>query len=289
MSSVIESATNTSGFRETPAAICDLTPLNENSSRGVSVEPFPHVVHHQFIAPQYYLELCRSFPNCPPSTGPTGFSLFWGDPAYQRLLDEQPAWQALFNTFQSQQFIDWGTEQFAKVWHEAGCKVDLSRARYVSYCEDRIDKERSTLREIKHEPHELWVRMDIHQGQMGYDRGIHVDHARRLISMLIYMCDHTENQMVGGELFLHTGAGPQTDPPVCITPRHNLMVAFPCTAQSYHSVSEITSTLVPRNYIQVHISSSVDIWPREAIELNWRRKLASLKRRFRPSHQSTRH
>lgn len=139
------------------------------------------------------LQLCRSIPTCPPSTGPTGFSLYWGDEGYARLLDEQPAWQELFNTFHSQQFIEWGREQFAQVWGEAGCKIDLSSARYVPYREDRIDKERVSLRKIEYEPQELWVRMDIHQGQIGYDRGVHVDHARRLISMLIYLCDHTEN------------------------------------------------------------------------------------------------
>jgi len=281
MSLVLEPAINTNCFSKPSARMCDFTPLNVNNHNHLSVEPFPHVVHHQFIAPESYAELCGSFPTCPSSTGPTGFSLYWGDEGYTRLLEEQPAWRALFKTFHSQQFIDWGKEQFATVWDEAGCRINPSEARYVPYREDRIDKERATLRRIEHEPYELWVRMDIHQGRMGYDRGVHVDHARRLISMLIYMCDHTENQMVGGELFLHTSARPQTDRATRIRPRHNLMVAFPCTARSYHSVSEITSMAAPRNYIQVHISSSVDIWPREATPWNWRRKLGSLKRRFR--------
>jgi hypothetical protein len=197
------------------------------------------------------------------------------------LLNEQPNWRALFNTFHSQQFIDWGRQQFATVWDEAGCRIDLSEATYVPYREDRIDKERATLRIVDHQPHELWVRMDIHQGQMGYDRGIHVDHARRLVSMLIYMHDPTENQIVGGELFLHQDARPQLDRSTRITPQHNLMVAFPCTANSYHSVSRIKSMALPRNYVQVHISSSVDIWPREAMGWNWRGKLKGLKRRFK--------
>ena len=253
------------------AGICDLTDLKVNA------EPFPHVVHGQFIAPQYYSQLCRSFPTCPPSTGPTGFSLYWGDKEYQRLLDEHPAWRALFDTFHSQQFIDWARKQFAEVWQREGCQIDLSEARYVPYREDRIDKERAALRRIEHAPQELWVRMDIHQGRVGYSRRVHLDHARRLVSMLIYMCDHTENRMVGGELFLHTARQPQPDhlPPRRITPQHNLMVAFPCIQRSYHSVSEISSTAVPRNYIQVHISSSVDVWPRERASESWRHRLVS--------------
>jgi 2-oxoglutarate-Fe(II)-dependent oxygenase superfamily protein len=246
----------------------------------LQVEPFAHVIRDQFIAPEIYRQLCQSFPTCPPSTGPTGFSLYWGDKDYQQLLDAQPAWQALFNTFHSQQFIDWCRRQFATVWDEDGCLIDLSHARYVPYREDRIDKERATLRRIEHEPDELWIRMDIHQGQMGYDRPVHLDHARRLMSMLVYMCDHNENQMVGGELFLHDSKRQQANQAARITPRHNLMVAFPCTPRSYHSVSAITSMVRPRNYIQVHISSSVDVWPREAVP-RWRRTFPFLKRHLK--------
>ncbi len=239
--------------------MCDLTRLE------IVTKPFPHVIHNQFINPEYYEHLRQSFPVCPPSTGPTGFSLYWGDADYQKLLDEQPAWQSLFNTFHSQRFIDWGKEQFASHWQQAGCKIDLTNARYVPYREDRIDKERATLRRIEHDPHELWVRMDIHQGRVGYSRPVHLDHRRRLISLLLYLCDHGETQMEGGELFLHTAARtePNDNDLTRITPHHNLMVAFPCMAGSYHSVSPITSFIAPRNYIQVHISSSVDIWEAE--------------------------
>jgi hypothetical protein len=264
---------------ETTTSICDLSLFN------VKRQPFPYVDNNQFIKPEYYSQLCRSFPVCPPSSGPTGFSLFWGDEDYDRLLAEQPAWQALFNTFHSQSFINWGKQQFADIFERQGCKIDLSEARYVPYCEHRIDKERATLRKIIHEPNELWVRMDIHQGRVGYDRRIHLDHARRLISMLIYMCDHTENQMVGGELFLHSAMKPQDlEIPTRITPRHNLMIAFPCTNDSYHSVSRITSTAVPRNYVQVHISSSVDVWPRDVSPWRRGRMLSRLKQRFRYGH-----
>ena len=58
------------------------------------------------------------------------------------------------------------------------------------------------------------------------------------------------------------------------------MVAFPCTNGSHHSVSKITSAAVPRNYIQVHISSSVDVWPRREMTRGWRSALSSIKRRL---------
>jgi 2OG-Fe(II) oxygenase superfamily len=257
----------------TPERVCDLSLLD------VRAEPFPHVVSESFIEPEHYRQLCRTFPVCPPSTGPTGFSLYWGDEEYRRLLEEQPAWRSLFETFHSQAFVEWGMKQFAEIWQRDGCKINPAEARYVPYREDRVDKERATLRKVEHEPHQLWVRVDIHQGRVGYFRPVHLDHARRLVSMLIYFCDHAENRMDGGELFLH-GQHTRDRVPTRIAPRHNLMVAFPCTNGSQHSVSKITSAAAPRNYVQVHISSSVAVWPREAAPPLWRRALSSFKRRL---------
>jgi hypothetical protein len=256
--------------------ICELVPLD------IKAEPFPHVVQERFIEPEQYRQLRRTFPNCPPGTSPTGYSLYWGDEGYGRLLEEQPAWRALFETFHSQAFVEWGLRQFAEVWQREGCRIDLSGARYVPYREDRVDKERATLRKIEHEPHELWVRMDIHQGRVGYSRPVHLDHARRLVSMLIYFCDHAESRMAGGELLLHGAEGRREGGrvPTRVAPRHNLMVAFPCSNASHHSVPRITSASAPRDYIQVHISSSVDVWPRAEPPPRWRRALSSLTHRL---------
>lgn len=251
---------------------CDLSQLQVNNV------PFTHVTNDQFIKPELYQQLCDSFPTCPPKIGPTGFSLYWGDERYDRLVATNDAWSRLFNTFQSQSFIDWCYRQFADVWESENCGIDVSRARYVAYQEDRIDKERATLQKVVHEPDELWVRMDIHQGQIGYDRPIHLDHARRLLSMFVYLCDPSENEMAGGELLLHADKKGSTPSVASISPRHNLMVAFPSTIRSFHSVAKIKSQQAPRNYIQVHISSSVDIWPRPPVLL-LRHKLGALKRR----------
>jgi hypothetical protein len=275
---------STATFPSRETSICDL------SQRPINSDPFPHVVHEQFIRPEIYRRLCDSFPSCPPKAGPTGFSLYWGDPGYEQLLAAEPAWRQLFETFHSQAFVDWGAAQFASVWSADDCIIDPRNGRFVSYREDSIDKERATLRQVIHEPDELWVRMDIHQGRLKYDRPIHLDHGRRVLSLLIYMSDHTENEMTGGELLLHgnvqkssptTRAGERVDQSTVsrITPRHNLMVAFPCSARSYHSVTPITTQRAPRNHVQVHISSSVDIWPRPSIP-RWRQLAGSLKRRI---------
>jgi hypothetical protein len=253
--------------------VCDLELL------AVRPDPYPHVVCESFIEPEHYRELCGTFPLCPPGIGPTGFSLYWGEDGYERLLDEQPAWRALHDTFHSQTFIDWGARQFADVWKSEGCKIDPEVARYIPHREDRSDKERVSLRGIADGSKELWVRMDIHQGRVGYSLHGHVDHPRRLVSMLIYFCDHDENRMSGGELLLHDQSQERREP-MRIAPRHNLMVAFPCSNNTLHSVAKLTSATAPRNYVHVFISSSADIWPRDPAPRPWRRALASLKHRL---------
>jgi len=245
----------------------------------VRVEPYPHVVCESFLEPEHYRELCATFPACPPGIGPTGFSLYWGEDGYQRLLDEQPAWRALHDTFHSQAFIEWGARQFAEVWRREGCTIDPEAARYVPHREDRSDKERTSLGRVTGGSHELWVRMDIHQGHVGYSLREHVDHARRLVSMLIYLCDHDQNRMSGGELLLHD-LGPQRREPTRIAPRHNLMVAFPCSKDSLHSVAKLKSATAPRNYVHVFISSSADVWPRHPAPPLWRRALSSIEHRL---------
>jgi hypothetical protein len=52
--------------------VCDFSLLD------VVAEPFPHVTQERFIAPEVYRESRESFPHCPPNTGPTGYSLYWG-------------------------------------------------------------------------------------------------------------------------------------------------------------------------------------------------------------------
>jgi hypothetical protein len=225
-------------------------------------DPFPHVVKENFLAPELYDELRQSFPDCPPNSGPTGYSYFWGDPEYERLLASSPAWKALFEATQSQSMIDYCVRQFRGVCEANDCTVDLDKASYVSYCESRADKERRHLSKVEHEPHKLWVRTDILQGRTGYNRRSHLDHRRRLLALLIYFCNFEENEMEGGELVLHAEhmkRNPARD--VVIKPQHNRLVAFACSNNSYHSVPMITSQKAPRNFIQVGVSSSVDAWP----------------------------
>jgi hypothetical protein len=235
--------------------VLDLRPLR------LRQKPFEHVVTDGFIAPGVMAEMLQTFPQCPPRVGPTGYSSYWGDAEYDDLISTSPAWKSLFHAVHSQAFIDWFVAQFGDACHRRGCVVDLSRATYVPFRETRADKERRHLAVVQYAPHEVWVRMDIHQAHVGYTRVRHLDHRRRLMSMLVYLSDAKINAMRGGNLVLHqtrktwTGWGDAS-----VQPAINRMAAFPCHAWSWHSVPEIVSLRAPRNYLQITISSSVDAW-----------------------------
>lgn len=223
----------------------------------VSRDPFPHVLQDNYLEPDLYRALADSFPECPPATGPTGFTSYWGDPDYDALLAASPAWRALFDRFHSQAFVDHALAQFGETFASESVH-DLSRARYVPYLESRADKERAKIRDVRHAPDELWVRVDIMQGRTGFDRGVHLDHRRRAATLLIYFSDAEENEMEGGELVLHGPAG--ADAARVIAPRSNRSVFFPCCNASRHSVSPIRAQARPRDVVQVTLSSSVDLW-----------------------------
>ena len=95
------------------------------------------------------------------------------------------------------------------------------------------------------------------QGRTGYARAAHLDHRRRAATLLLYFSDADADGMEGGDLVLHEGDGGAA---TTIRPRDNRMVMFPCHNASLHSVSPIRRQERPRNFVQVTLSSSVDLW-----------------------------
>ncbi len=229
----------------------------------VRPQPFPHVVIEDYLPAPVYEEMERTFPTCPPRSGPTGFTSFWGDEDYDALIASNPTWKGAFDSFHSQELVDFCRRQFAQAFADEGCRVDLDAARYTPFRETREDKEKRHIAPNGLGPEAVWTRMDVLQGWKDYVRGPHLDHRRRLLTILIYFTDAESVGMEGGDLVLHaTDQGGPGAPIAAIKPRRNLMLAFPCSPRSYHSVSRILSDGAPRNFIQVQLSSSSDAWDR---------------------------
>jgi hypothetical protein len=220
----------------------------------VDTRPFWHIVQDDWLDPDLYSGVAEAFPTCPPASGPTGYTMFWGDPAYDNLIERHPGWRDLFRRFHSQAFVDQVINLLQPVI-ERECRFDLSKARYVPFLETRDEKQRLWLRHADRPADDLWVRLDIMQGRLGYGRSAHLDHRRRLASLLLYMSDGDETGMAGGDLVLHGESGDRV-----VRARHNRMVLFPCHRASRHSVTRILAQSAPRNFVQVTVSSCQDLW-----------------------------
>lgn len=219
--------------------------------------PFEHVCVDDFLPADLFAALAAAFPECPEASGPTGFTIHPGDPAFDALMARDARWAAFKDSCDSPEFMQFVLRQFRDCFAREAV-VDLGAARHVRYQESRRDKESAHIAHVEHAADALWVRFDLMQGRVGYQRAVHVDHRRRVATMLVYFSEAEESPSGGGDLQLH--ASREAPPVKIVTPRPNRMVMFPCSNSSWHSVSRIVHQQMPRNFVQVTLSSSVDLW-----------------------------
>lgn len=245
--------------------------------------PFPHALADHFFRPAVYEKLRDEFPSIGAKSGSSNgpHSLYWGDEEYEGHLEQSPSWKDVFHMIQSQAFVDFMIEQFEGYWEREGCTLDLSKARYVPYIEDRVDKERVNLRRVEHAPHELWCRLDFSESNHGSYGSLHRDQRRRLISMLVYFDRPEDPASLEGGLMLHregidlqllrrllNGRVPKAyslvRDRVATTTRvqaqANRTIVLLNGNGSWHSVPKAQPARLPARHVRIVISSSVDIW-----------------------------
>lgn len=250
--------------------------LNVRDLRPVA-SPFAYALADEFFRPATYATLRDEFPSIArrSGTGRNPSSLYWGDAEYERHLERSPAWKEVFHAIQSQAFLDFVIATFGDHWEREGCTLDLAKARYVPWVEDRVDKERQNLRRVDHDPHELWCRLDFSESTAGSYGPLHRDLRRRLISMIVYF------DAAGGGLILHrcgidlrllramgVGRVPRAYSRVRdlvaatarVDARPNRMVVLLNSNRSWHSAATVLPARLPARQVRIAISSSVDVW-----------------------------
>ncbi len=261
------------------------------SPEDVISQPFPHILKDNFVEPRLYRRLKAEFP--PDEVfarntslgGRTGRDLYRGDALYDELLRTSPAWREFYEYINSPAYMDLMLDLFGRYIDVFGCKVQSNNASFVDYIEPRevlADKSRlgralesvtDLVARTKHKD-ELFVRLDLAQGGVGYGKPVHCDRPSRLTSMIVYFCDAQEIGMEGGELLLHehiekrsyTKYERHPKPELTrvigrVMPKDNRGVFFLCSNNSYHSATAVKSQESFRNFIYVSISSlSPSIW-----------------------------
>lgn len=235
--------------------------------------PFPHAVVDGVFPPGTFVTLERAYPVCPPASGPTGHTIHRGDAPFDAVMAIAPIWRALFEESNSQAFVDALSALFA-VEIDRACIVRRDAMRFTDHIETRAEKEQDRIAAPQQAPEAMFVRFDFMQGMDAYIRRPHLDHRRRLATMLIYFDAPGPASFEGGDLVLHDR---RASPVKRIAPAANRAVLFPCSDRSWHSVEAVTDCRRPRRFMQLAVSSCHDIWPAATLParnpLQWGRRL----------------
>lgn len=267
----------------------------------VVAEPFPHVVKQGILPADLFAELSADFPEASifedqKSTSGTsgsrtgsGFDIYRGDGAFQTLTARSPAWARFHDFINSEAFVETFRDVFADHLDTIGLRIDV-RASHVdpTYVEPRAtmtehatfgDKVQGVVNKVMapiRSPRatDLFTRLDIHKSMGGYHKPPHTDRPNRLCSLIIYFNDAEAIGLEGGQLgiFRHRTPKPvekyerhprpeAVEQIATLTPRANLGVFFPCSNNSYHGVSAVTSKGIARDFLYINVSGrSASLW-----------------------------
>lgn len=218
----------------------------------------------------------------------TGFDIYRGDTAYADLVARSAAWAELDGFVNSQAFVDQFLSVFGAHLGAAGCTADVAASHMrPDYFEPRSAlTEKMTMgdrvADLGHKLFgnktdrviDLYSRLDIQKAIGGYKKPPHCDRPNRLCSLIIYFTDAKAAGIDGGNLriYKHREAKPvqkyerhpaeaNVDIVAELTPAENLGVWFPCSNNSYHGVTPVTTKGAERDFLYINLSGQVaNLW-----------------------------
>ena len=261
-----------------------LQPLNVTRDE-VSTDPFPHVIKDGFLDADLYARLEAEFPPVElfkAAAGPggrAGLDLYEDDPQYGEMLAASPAWREFYDFINSERYVRSLIDLFGDQFAHFESRVDPQLATYDHYVEPRQELAKKSrlgrrLNQLQtalapgRNANDLFVRLDLALGGIGYGKPVHCDRPNRLSSMLVYFCDADEIGMDGGELVIHAHKqkkayrdyerhpkAEDVTEVARLSAKPNRGVFFLCSNNSYHSATEVTAQKDYRRFVYISISS----------------------------------
>lgn len=219
----------------------------------------------------------------------TGFDIYRGDPAYDTLMQQSAAWAEFDAWINSPAFVEKYLELFGPHAGDIGISADIPASRYNrDHVEPReLLNDKPTIGDkvgrVAHKLTrgmrgqrgvELFTRLDITRSLGGYAKPPHCDRPNRLCSLIIYFTDADRVGLEGGDLLIYQlkqpvpvedaprhPAAETVDVVAKLRPKANRGVFFPCCNSSYHGVTAVTSSGVPRDFLYINISGRTgNLW-----------------------------
>ena len=272
----------------------DVLTINKDD---VELSPFPHCFKHPFVRPDLFARLKDEFPKDEffdrntSLGGRAGRDLYPGDELYDELLSTSSAWKEFSDYIDSEKFVGLVLDMFGNQLKSHGCSAEEGEINYEKWVESREILAQGSTRvsrmigKIKNkigisdkpdetDPNKMFVRMDIAQGDIGYEKVAHCDRSNRLISMLIYFCNKEDIGMEGGTFRVHKHKAEKKiedyerhpspsdlDIVASFEPKENFGGIFIGCNNSYHSATAVTKSNGYRNFVYTSVASrSRSLW-----------------------------
>jgi hypothetical protein len=247
-------------------------PIHE-AKKLVEAHPYPHMVMPNFLPQQLIDQLDKDFPVMKEKIKGTYKSLLGEMPEYQTLIQNSAAYRALHEYVNSTAFFEWGMtlyHEFLLKGHlHHNCSVDPRKAFWEYYPEShhKLQQEVRMMTERKqgknlpagHNNNRIFTRIDFTHGfNNDYYHGIHQDLPNRIMGILIYLDDMTEESGGAFELY-HNGK----DLVKKMYPKRNLAMShMNGWVQGYHAGAKLCSKENPniqRRFIQIQLAAHQSI------------------------------
>lgn len=241
--------------------------LDRLSRQEVIARPYPHIAVHDAL--DAISELNEAFP-AREAFGPTirmDGDLTAGDPGYEALMSRSGAYAALHRQVYSDAFVGGFLDLFADCIRRASANGELladpfAMKRVFEPVETRV----SGPSFVGGDEPFLYPRFDIGYGGVGYGvrnggRGVHIDNAPRLISILVFL--NTPAEMVGGRHRLYRLRAGKPVVAAAHAPVAGLLIASLQNNRAFHDVEPIETIVGERRAFYMALSCSQPIWRRQ--------------------------
>ena len=194
----------------------------------------------------------------------SGWDLFKGESEWD-LVFGQEGWKDVKEKLNSQKFITKILDFFSEELARNG--LNVGGQKLVEFDELGANQQCQTLKWSRNHNDEVFTRIEFESPDGSTLRIPHVDHARRLIDAVFFMCDGVDDGIEGGEFGLWEDEEYANDrkPHKCrlvklLLVKANSMYVFLNANNAFHALTAMTESVGSRRWIYFSISSKYNFW-----------------------------
>ena len=231
-------------------------------------QPTPYITIENVLPKEIYDNL--KFPKLEKRANTrSGWDLFKGEKKWDEFFS-QDYWRTLKDTIESKEFVKKVISQFEDEINAESRIKNPKDFSIIDFIENPAQQQRMYLTGNKKvlEKNEYLLRFDLQASDGTTLRVPHVDHCRRIVGGVYFLCDPKEEGITGGEFALWNDKKFNNDrkPHDCemvkkLPIKANTMYIFLNSNKGFHGPNEMTKCEGMRKWIYYSISKKQNVWP----------------------------